>query len=69
MRGSFFIAFVVVPQRDTEAVVSLGIGTSLFGCIEDVRREIDSAGEDGGVAAPRRNNDGKSSEQIVAGRR
>lgn len=51
MRGGVLIALVVVPQRHTEAVVTLGIGAGLFGGIENVRRQIDSTGKDGKIAS------------------
>lgn len=51
MRRSVLVALVIVPQRHTEAVVTLSIGASLFGCIQDVWRQIDSARKNGEIAS------------------
>jgi len=50
MGSSVLVTLVVVPQCHAEAVVSLSIGTSLLGCIENVGGEIDSAAKNGKIA-------------------
>jgi hypothetical protein len=50
MGGSVLVTLVIVPKSNAEGIVALSVGALLFRSIENVRRQIDSAGENGKIA-------------------